>query len=76
MTGRRVVYVSGAPGAGKTSLAVPLAAELGYALHVVTTLPVAAMAKYDRPVGLGELVTVDTTASLDVTEIAARVLGF
>jgi predicted kinase len=26
------VYVSGAPGAGKTSLAVPLAAELGYAL--------------------------------------------
>lgn len=29
---RRVVYVSGAPGAGKTSLAVPLAAELGYAL--------------------------------------------
>lgn len=29
---RKVVYVSGAPGAGKTSLAVPLAAELGYAL--------------------------------------------
>jgi predicted kinase len=26
------VYVSGAPGSGKTSLAVPLAAELGYAL--------------------------------------------
>ena len=73
--GRRAVYVSGAPGAGKTSLAFPLAAELG-AVHVVTTLPVAAMAKYDRPVGLGELVTVDTTASLDVTEIAARVLGF
>ena len=29
---RRLVYVSGAPGSGKTSLAVPLAAELGYAL--------------------------------------------
>jgi predicted kinase len=29
---RRFVYVSGAPGSGKTSLAVPLAAELGYAL--------------------------------------------
>ena len=30
--GRRVVLVSGAPGSGKTTLAVPLAAELGFAL--------------------------------------------
>ena len=30
--GRRVVLVSGAPGSGKTSLAAPLAAELGLAL--------------------------------------------
>ncbi len=29
---REVVFVSGAPGAGKTSLAIPLAAELGFAL--------------------------------------------
>lgn len=29
---RQMVFVSGAPGAGKTSLAVPLAAELGFAL--------------------------------------------
>jgi predicted kinase len=29
---RRLVYVSGAPGAGKSSLAGPLAAELGYPL--------------------------------------------
>lgn len=29
---RRLVYVSGAPGSGKTSLAAPLATELGYAL--------------------------------------------
>jgi predicted kinase len=29
---RRLVFVSGAPGSGKTSLAVPLAAELGFAL--------------------------------------------
>jgi predicted kinase len=31
-SGRRVVLVSGAPGSGKTSLAAPLAAELGCAL--------------------------------------------
>jgi predicted kinase len=30
--GHRVVLVSGAPGSGKTSLAAPLAAELGFAL--------------------------------------------
>ena len=29
---RRLVYVSGKLGAGKTSLAFPLAAELGYSL--------------------------------------------
>ena len=168
---RRVVYVSGAPGAGKTSLAVPLAAELGYALvtkdriketlhdafgapepdlawsrrlgaaamellwalaadspavlieanfrpnsayergrlsalgalgghlvevhcvcppelaverynarvthpvHVVTTLPLEAMAEYDRAVGIGDLVAVDTTRPVDVAGVAARVRG-
>ena len=29
---RRLIYVSGAPGSGKTGLAVPLAAEPGYPL--------------------------------------------
>jgi predicted kinase len=160
------VYVSGAPGSGKTSLAVPLAAELGYALlakdriketlhdtfgapesdlawsrrlggaamellwalaadapavvieanfrphseyekaklsalaarpvevhcacppelalkrysarvthpvHVVTTLQPEAMAEYDRPVGIGALVAVDTTVPVDVPAIAAAV---
>jgi predicted kinase len=160
------VYVSGAPGSGKSSLAVPLAAELGYALltkdriketlhdafgapepdrawsrrlggaamellwalaadapavvieanfrpyserertqlsslaaqpvevhcacppelalkrynarvthpvHVVTTLQLEAMAEYDRPVGIGALVTVDTTVPVDVTAVAAAV---
>jgi predicted kinase len=163
---RRLVYVSGAPGSGKTSLAVPLAAELGYALltkdriketlhdafgapgpdlawsrrlggaamellwalaadapavlieanfrpysqrerarlsglsahpvevhctcppevavarynarvthpvHVVTTLQLEAMAEYDRPVGIGALVTVDTTGPVDVSAVAAAV---
>jgi len=35
---RRLVYVSGAPGAGKTSLAGPLAAALGYALLTKDTI--------------------------------------
>lgn len=170
--GRRVVYISGAPGAGKTSLAAPLAGELGYALvtkdriketlhdafgapepdrawsrrlggaamellwalaadshaviieanfrpyseyergrlaalaalgghmvevhcqcpaevaaarynararhpvHVLTKLPVEAMAEFDRPVGLGQLVTVDTTVPVDVGAVAALVRGF
>jgi predicted kinase len=163
---KRLVYVSGAPGAGKSSLASPLAVELGYALitkdviketlhdalgapeadlawsrrlggasmellwtlaarapavvieanfrpysdfergrlrglggrlvevhcacpaevaaarynarathpvHVIKTLPVSAMAEYDRPVGLGDLVTVDTTRPVDVAAVAAAV---
>ena len=163
---RQLVYVSGAPGSGKTSLAVPLAAELGYALltkdriketlhdafgapepdlawsrrlggaamellwtlaadspavvieanfrpysdyerakvsalaarpvevhctcppemalqrynsrathpvHVLTTLPLEAMAEYDRPVGIGALITVDTTTRVDVQAVAAAV---
>src|SRR6185437_1283503 len=127
---RKLVYVSGAPGSGKTSLAVPLAAALGYALltkdriketmhdafgapepdrawsrrlggaarpvevhcacppglalqrynartthpvHVVTTLAPEAMAEYDRPVGIGALVTVDTTVPVDVNAVAAVV---
>jgi predicted kinase len=163
---RRLVYVSGAPGSGKTSLAVPLAAELGYALltkdriketlhdalgapepdlawsrrlggaamellwrlaadapavvieanfrpdsereranlsglaarpvevhcacppeeamrrynarathpvHVVATLPLEAMSEYDRPVGIGTLIPVDTAAPVDVNAVAAAV---
>ena len=163
---RRLVYVSGAPGSGKTSLAVPLAAELGYPLlakdriketlhdafgapeselawsrrlggaamellwalaadapavvieanfrphsgyetaklsalaarpvevycacppelavqrynarvthpvHVVTTLELNDMAEYDRPVGIGSLVTVDTTVPVHVPAVAATV---
>lgn len=163
---RSLVYVSGAPGSGKTSLAVPLADELGYALltkdriketlhdafgapapdrawsrrlgaaamellwalaadapavvieanfrpyseyeraklsslaaqpvevrcacppelalrrynarachpvHVVTALQLEAMAEYDRPVGIGALITVDTTVTVDANAVAAAV---
>ncbi|MGZ4435841.1 MAG: hypothetical protein ACXVW7_19800, partial [Trebonia sp.] len=42
-------------------------------VHVLTTLPVAAMAEYDRPVGIGGLVLVDTAAPVDVPAVAARV---
>jgi AAA domain len=163
---RRLVYVSGAPGAGKSSLAVPLAVELGYALltkdiiketlhgvlgppdldrarsrelgaaamellwalaarsphvlieanfrpysdyerdkltglggaqvevhcacpaelavarynarprhpvHVLTHLAPHDLAEFDRPVGIGALVTVDTTTPVDVSAIAAQV---
>ena len=166
---RRLVYVSGAPGAGKSSLAGPLAADLGFTLitkdtlketlhdalgapepdlawsrrlggaamellwrlaadapavvieanfrpysefergkltglaglggrtvevhcqcpaeiaaarynarpthpvHVLKTLPVTAMAEYDRPVGIGGLVLVDTTDPVDVPAVAMQV---
>ena len=165
----RLVYVSGKPGAGKSSLAVPLAAELGYSLvtkdlvketlhdvlfipgdgeldlrwsqrmgaasmellwtlaaragdmvieanfrphseyelgrlrglggrivevhcacpaevaharynarpthdvHVLKTLPLSAMDEYDQPVGIGSLITVDTTAPVNVAAVAAKV---
>jgi hypothetical protein len=42
-------------------------------VHVVTTLQLQAMAEYDRPVGIGALVTVDTTITVDVNAVAAAV---
>ncbi len=48
-------------------------ARVTHPVHVITTLPVAAMAEYDRPVGIGDLVMVDTTRSVDVGAVAARV---
>jgi predicted kinase len=37
------------------------------------TLPLSAMDKYDRPVGVGPLITVDTTRPVDVAAVAAEV---
>lgn len=48
-------------------------ARATHPVHVLKTLPVAAMAEYDRPVGIGGLVLVDTTAAVDVAAVAARV---
>jgi hypothetical protein len=31
------------------------------------------LAEYDRPVGIGELITVDTTAPVDVAGLAGRI---
>ena len=42
-------------------------------MHVVTALHLNDMTEYDRPVGLGTLVTVDTTVPLDVPAVAAAV---
>jgi len=39
-------------------------------VHVLTELPPEAMAEYDRPVGIGTLVTVDTNAPVDILAIA------
>ena len=36
-------------------------------------LPLSAMDKYDRPVGIGPLITVDTTGPVDVAAVAAAV---
>jgi hypothetical protein len=42
-------------------------------VHVVTTLSAAARAEYGRPVGLGQLITVNTERPVDVPEVAAAV---
>jgi predicted kinase len=36
-------------------------------------LPLSAMDKYDQPVGIGSLITVDTTGPVDVASVAAEV---
>lgn len=48
-------------------------ARVCHPVHVVTTLQLEAMAEYDRPVGIGALVTVDTTVPVDVNAVAAAV---
>jgi predicted kinase len=42
-------------------------------VHWLKTATLAAMDKYDRPVGIGSLITVDTTGPVDVASVAAEV---
>ena len=42
-------------------------------VHWLTTATLATMDKYDRPVGIGPLITVDTTRPVDVASVAAEV---
>ncbi|HEY7275066.1 MAG TPA: hypothetical protein VH594_03825 [Trebonia sp.] len=43
---------------------------------MLKTLPIEAMAEYDVPVGIGALITVDTTVPVDVAAVAARVRDY
>ena len=42
-------------------------------VHWLKTATLTAMDKYDRPVGIGPLITVDTTGPVDVASVAAEV---
>ena len=42
-------------------------------VHTVKEVTLAWMERYDRPVGIGSLITVDTTAPVDVAAVAAEV---
>jgi predicted kinase len=48
-------------------------ARVTHPVHVIKSLTVSAMAEYDRPVGIGDLVVADTTVPVDVAAVAAQV---
>jgi hypothetical protein len=48
-------------------------ARMRHKVHWLTTVTLAAMGKYDRPVGIGSLITVDTTGPVDFASVAAEV---
>ena len=50
-------------------------AATSHPVHVVTSLTPELLAEFDRPMGIGELITVDTTAPVDVPALAKRVLA-
>jgi predicted kinase len=48
-------------------------AATGHSVHVITSLSPDLLAEYDRPVGIGDVITVDTTGPVDVAALADRV---
>lgn len=42
--------------------------------HALNALPDTLLAEYDRPVGLGQLIIVDTTEPTDIAELVSQVL--
>jgi hypothetical protein len=48
-------------------------ARTRHEVHWLKTATLAKMDKYDRPVGIGSLITVDTTGPVDVASVAAEV---
>jgi predicted kinase len=48
-------------------------AAAGHPVHVVIRLSPELLAEFDRPVGIGDLITVDTTGPVDVAALADRV---
>jgi dephospho-CoA kinase len=82
---RQVVVVSGAPGAGKSTLAVPLARALGFPLVSKDVIKESlfdslgqvdarvSLQEFQAPMGLGPVLEVDTSAPVDVSALAGRV---
>lgn len=48
-------------------------APASHPVHVVTSLTPQMLAEYDRPMGIGDLICVDTTTLVDVPALAGRV---
>ena len=48
-------------------------AAASHPVHVVTALSPAFLAEFDRPVGIGDVITVDTTGPVDVAAVADHV---
>jgi predicted kinase len=50
-------------------------APTAHRAHPLTALPADLLAEYDRPMGIGPVIEVDTTGSVDVSAVLARLTG-